>query len=123
MQDFAARTPTIPIPFHKLLKVVALVDDANPQVAALLERLRAENIEVEVSDRYSRDVSEDSDVGAYIASVDLGLGQQVYSHSDSTHQAHNGQANVHVRPNRLRARHRFLPSARPIERRPNSSDT
>src|SRR6187399_784555 len=70
MQDFAARTPTIPIPFHKLLKVVALVDDANAQVAALLDRLRAENIEVEVSDRYARDVSEDSDVGAYIASVD-----------------------------------------------------
>ena len=40
----------------------------NPQVAALLERLRGENIEVEVSDRYDRDVSEDSDVGAYIAS-------------------------------------------------------
>ena len=37
MQDFAARTPTIPIPFHKLLKVVALVDAANPQVAALLD--------------------------------------------------------------------------------------
>ena len=50
--------------------MVALVDGANPQVAALLERLRAENIEVEVSDRYARDVSEDSDVGAYIASVD-----------------------------------------------------
>src|SRR6187399_134977 len=70
MQEFAARPPTIPIPFHKLLKVVALVDGANPQVSALLERLRAENIEVEVSDRYSRDVSEDADVGAYIASVD-----------------------------------------------------
>ena len=70
MQDFAAKIPTIPIPFHKLLKVVALVDGANPQVAALLERLRAEGVEVEVSDRYSRDVSEDSDVGAYIASVD-----------------------------------------------------
>jgi len=70
MQDFAAKTPNIPIPFHRLLKVVALVDAANPQVAALLERLRAENIEVEVSDRYSRDVSEDSDVGAYVASVD-----------------------------------------------------
>src|SRR6186713_1406178 len=70
MQDFAAKTPNIPIPFHRLLKVVALVDGANAQVAALLDRLRAENIEVEVSDRYARDVSEDSDVGAYIASVD-----------------------------------------------------
>ena len=53
MLDFAARIPTIPIPFHKLLKVVALVDGANPQVGALIERLRAENIEVEISDRYA----------------------------------------------------------------------
>ena len=56
MQEFAAKTPPIPIPFHRLLKVVALVDGANAQVAALLDRLRAEKIEVEVSDRYARDV-------------------------------------------------------------------
>jgi len=36
MMEFAAKTPTIPIPFNKLLKVVALVDAANPQVNALL---------------------------------------------------------------------------------------
>ena len=32
--------------------------------------MRAEKFEVEVSDRYDRDVSEDADVGAYIVSVD-----------------------------------------------------
>ena len=70
MIEYAAKTPTIPIPFHKLLKVVALVDGANPQVRALLERIAAENFEVEISDRYDRDVSEDAEVGAYIAAVD-----------------------------------------------------
>jgi arginine/lysine/ornithine decarboxylase len=70
MMEFAARTPTIPIPFHRLLKVVALVDRANPQVDALLDRLKAEKFEIEVSDRFERDVAEDSEVGAYIVSVD-----------------------------------------------------
>ena len=70
MLDFAAKIPTIPIPFHKLLKVVALVDGSNPHAGALIERLRGEGLEVEVSDRYDRDVAEDSEVGAYIASVD-----------------------------------------------------
>jgi hypothetical protein len=70
MLDFAAKIPTIPIPFHRLLKVVALVDGSNPHAGALIERLRGEGFEVEVSDRYDRDVAEDSEVGAYIASVD-----------------------------------------------------
>jgi ornithine decarboxylase len=70
MLDFAARIPTIPIPFHKLLKVVALVDGSNPHAGALIERLRGEKLEVEVSSNYQRDVAEDSEVGAYIASID-----------------------------------------------------
>jgi ornithine decarboxylase len=70
MIEYAAKTPATPIPFHKLLKVVALVDGANPQVRALLDLLAAEKFEIEVSDRYDRDVSEDAEVGAYIASVD-----------------------------------------------------
>jgi ornithine decarboxylase len=70
MLNFAARIPTIPIPFHRLLKVVALVDGSNPHAGALIERLRAENLEVEVSSNYQRDVAEDSEVGAYIASID-----------------------------------------------------
>ena len=70
MIEYAAKTPNIPIPFHKLLKVVALVDGENPQVRALLDRIKAENFEIEISDRYDRDVSDDAEVGAYIASVD-----------------------------------------------------
>jgi len=70
MIEYAARTPKIPIPFHKLLKVVALVDGANPQVRALLDRIAAEKFEIEVSDRYERDIWEDAEVGAYIVAVD-----------------------------------------------------
>jgi arginine/lysine/ornithine decarboxylase len=70
MIEYSAKIPAVPIPFHKLLKVVALVDDKNPQVRALIERLAAEKFDVEISDRYDRDVSEDAEVGAYIASAD-----------------------------------------------------
>jgi ornithine decarboxylase len=70
MIEYAAKTPTIPIPFHQLLKVVALVDGDDPEVRPLIERLRAEKYEVEVSDRYDRDASEDAAVGAYIIAVD-----------------------------------------------------
>jgi ornithine decarboxylase len=70
MIEFAAKTPTIPIPFNRLLKVVALVDRDDPQTQKLLEHLTAEHYEIEVSDRYERDVSEDAAVGAYIALVD-----------------------------------------------------
>ena len=70
MIEYAARTPRIPIPFHKLLKVVALVDGGNHQVRALLDRIAAENFEIEVSDRYERDICEDAEVGAYIIAVD-----------------------------------------------------
>jgi arginine/lysine/ornithine decarboxylase len=67
---FEVKAPTIPIPFNKLLKVVALVDSGNREVSALLERIRADGYEIEVSDRYERDVAEESDVGAYIVAVD-----------------------------------------------------
>jgi len=70
MMEFSAKTPTVPIPFHRLLKVVALVDREDPQTRQLLEHIAAENFEIEVSDRYDRDVSEDAAVGAYIALVD-----------------------------------------------------
>ena len=59
------KAPTIPIPFHKLLKVVAIVDDKDPQTKELIDQLTAENFEVEVSG-FDRDVSEDASVGAYI---------------------------------------------------------
>src|SRR5690242_20414820 len=70
MMEYSARPPTIPIPFHKLLKVVALVDGNNAEVRALLERLSAEKFEIEISDRYDRDVLEDASVGAYIVTID-----------------------------------------------------
>ena len=66
----AGRAPSIPIPFHRLLKVVALVDRENAQTRQLLDRIAEEKFEIEVSDRYDRDVSEDADVGAYIVSID-----------------------------------------------------
>jgi arginine/lysine/ornithine decarboxylase len=70
MMEYSAKPPTIPIPFHKLLKVVALVDRDDPEVRGLLERLEAEKFDVEVSNRYDRDVLEDAAVGAYIAAID-----------------------------------------------------
>jgi len=70
MIEYAANLPAIPIPFNRLLKIVALVDDSNPQVRELLDRIAAENFEIEINDRYDRDVSEDAAVGAYIAAVD-----------------------------------------------------
>jgi len=66
----SVKAPTIPIPFHKLLKVVAIVDARNPQTKQLLDQIAAENFEIEVSDSFDRDVSEDADVGAYIGSID-----------------------------------------------------
>ncbi len=70
MMKFEVQTPRIPIPFHKLLKIVAIVDGEDAEIRSLLERLKAEKFEVEVSDRYLRDVSEDAAVGAYIVAVD-----------------------------------------------------
>jgi len=70
MMEYSAKPPTIPIPFHKLLKVVALVDAENAEARALIERLETERFEVEVSDRYDRDILEDAAVGAYIATID-----------------------------------------------------
>jgi ornithine decarboxylase len=66
----SVKAPTIPIPFHKLLKVVAIVDAGNPQTKQLLDHLAAENFQIEVSDSFDRDVSEDADVGAYIGLID-----------------------------------------------------
>ena len=63
-------TPTIPIPFHKLLKIVAVVDASNPHVQQLLDRIKGENFQIEITDCYERDVSEDAAVGAYIAMID-----------------------------------------------------
>src|SRR5512143_2388556 len=66
----SVKSPTIPIPFHRMLRVVAIVDAANPQTKLLLEHIAAENFEIEVTDRFERDVSEDASIGAYIAMSD-----------------------------------------------------
>jgi ornithine decarboxylase len=66
----AIAPPAIPIPFHKLLKVVALVDRQDPQTRELLDHIAAEGFEIELSDRLDRDVSEDAGVGAFIALID-----------------------------------------------------
>ncbi|RWN96381.1 MAG: amino acid decarboxylase, partial [Mesorhizobium sp.] len=64
------RSPTAAIPFHKLLKIVAIVDDSNPLTKNLLEQIAADGFEIEIADSPNRDVSEDASVGAYIASID-----------------------------------------------------
>jgi arginine/lysine/ornithine decarboxylase len=70
MLQYVASTPKIPIPFNRLLKIVALVDDNHRDVRQLIDLLSAERFEVEVSSNYGRDASEDADVGAYIFDVD-----------------------------------------------------
>jgi len=62
--------PTVPIAFHRLLRVVAIVDPADAQTKELIEQIRAERYDVEVTDSFARDASEDAGVGAYIALVD-----------------------------------------------------
>ena len=66
----SVKAPTIPIAFHRLLKVVAVVDAGNPQTVRLLDLIRAEGYEVEVCEHFNRDLAEDASVGAYIALVD-----------------------------------------------------
>lgn len=63
-------SPTVAIPFHKFLKLVVVVDERYPQIEGLLDQLAAENYQVEVTNNFHRDVTEDAEVGAYIVSVD-----------------------------------------------------
>src|SRR5436190_1142157 len=70
MTEYAIKAPTIPIPFHKLLKVVAIVDDQDRQTKELLDGIAAAGFEIERTDRFGRDVSEDAGVGAYLALID-----------------------------------------------------
>jgi ornithine decarboxylase len=66
----SVKAPTIAIPFHKLLRIVAIVDQTDAETKLLLEQLRAAGFEIEVTERFERDVSEDAAVGAYIALID-----------------------------------------------------
>ena len=49
----------MPIPFGRLLKVVAVVDPANVQTQELLAQIRADGFEVEIVSHFERDVVED----------------------------------------------------------------
>lgn len=66
----SVKAPTLPIPFHRLLKIVAIVDADNPHTRELLEYLTAEKFQIEITGSFIRDVSEDAEVGAYIALID-----------------------------------------------------
>ena len=46
---------TRPIPFHKLLKVVVIIDRNDEQTKELLDHIEAENFEVEICDDFERD--------------------------------------------------------------------
>lgn len=92
----SVKAPTIPIPFHKLLKVVAIVDGADTQTKQLLDHIAAENFQVEVSNSFERDVSEDADVGAYIGSIDGDRLEQARKMARTVRQiAHQRSAAVH----------------------------
>ena len=65
------KAPTVPIPFHKAAegrRRSSTRPTRRPRSSSI--RSRRENFEVEVSDSFERDVSEDASVGAYIALVD-----------------------------------------------------
>src|SRR5207342_1580241 len=70
MTPYPVKGARLPIPFHRLLKVVVVADHLNPQIQSLLDTLRLHNCDVELTQSYVRDVDEDADVGAYIALVD-----------------------------------------------------
>ena len=67
---YALQPPAIPIPFGKLLKVVAVVDPENTQTQELLAHIRADGYELEIVSHFQRDVIEDASVGAYIVLTD-----------------------------------------------------
>jgi hypothetical protein len=66
MTHLVAKVPTVPIAFHQLMRVVALVDATNPHTRTLLDSIEAERFEMEVSSCYQRDVFSDASVGACI---------------------------------------------------------
>ncbi|MGY4829258.1 ornithine decarboxylase [Sphaerotilaceae bacterium SBD11-9] len=70
MTPYPVKGARLPIPFHRLLKVVVIADRTDDQILRLIDCLKAERCEIEISANYDRDVSEDAAVGAYIALVD-----------------------------------------------------
>src|SRR4051812_45827926 len=70
MTPYPVKGSSLPIPFHRLMKVVVIADTANRQVQQLVDGLRGEHFDVEAVDSYERDVTEDAAVGAYVLMVD-----------------------------------------------------
>jgi ornithine decarboxylase len=52
-----------------LLKAAAVADGDGPQTRQRLDHIAVENYQIEVNDRFDRDVSEDAAVGACIAAT------------------------------------------------------
>ena len=67
---YEIKPSVVPIPFKKMLKVVAIVDLANVQTKELLAQIAADGYEVEITSVFERDVTEDASVGAYIVWTD-----------------------------------------------------
>ncbi|HPO21176.1 MAG TPA: Orn/Lys/Arg decarboxylase N-terminal domain-containing protein, partial [Rubrivivax sp.] len=67
---YSLQPQAIPIPFHKLLKVVAVVDPGSLPTKDLLAQIAAEGYELEVVATPERDLDEDASVGAYIVLTD-----------------------------------------------------
>ena len=63
-------TPTYSTSFQTLLKAAAVADGDGPQTRQRLDHIAVENSQIEVNDRFDRDVSEDATVGADIAATD-----------------------------------------------------
>ena len=64
------KSPTRAIPLHKLLNVVTIVDRNYAQTKELLDHIKTEGFEAEISEDFERDVSEDAAVGAFVVLVD-----------------------------------------------------
>ncbi len=58
------------IPFEKLFKIVAVYKASGPSNEQLRNAIAAEGFEIEVTDRYDRDIILDADVGAYVVACD-----------------------------------------------------
>ena len=68
--SFRVITPTQSTSFQTLLKAAAVVHGDGPQTRQHLDHIAVEKYQIEVNDRFDRDVSEDAAVGAYIAATD-----------------------------------------------------
>jgi hypothetical protein len=67
---FRVNTSTHSTSFQTLLKAAAVFVGGGPQTRQHLDHIAVENSQIEVNDRFDRDVSEDVAVGACIAATD-----------------------------------------------------